>query len=112
VLEATRGVGNGCSQILVVARLPAVCVNPKTGERFCQRLWVFWPRRIKLTAHVMHDLQIPVRPEIRPLKTEETEMPGMLLIPGGSQLIIMLTAEKNRLTTASKWTKKDVEKIY
>jgi len=63
----------------------------------------------KIDAHVIARFADSVRPEIRPLKTEETEILDAFNTRR-SQLIIMLTAEKNRLTTASKWTKKDVEK--
>ena len=63
----------------------------------------------KIDAHVIARFADSVRPEIRPLKTEETEMLDAFNTRR-SQIIIMLTAEKNRLTTASKWTKKDVEK--
>ena len=59
----------------------------------------------KIDAHVIARFADSVRPEIRPLKTEETEMLDAFNTRR-SQIIIMLTADKNRLTTASKWTKK------
>ena len=108
VLEATGGLEMAALRSLVVAKLPAVCVNPRQVRDFAKAMGVL-AKTDKIDAHVIARFADSVRPEIRPLKTEETEMLDAFNTRR-SQLIIMLTAEKNRLTTASKWTKKDIEK--
>jgi transposase len=108
VLEATGGLEMAALRSLVVAKLPAVCVNPRQVRDFAKAMGVL-AKTDKIDAHVIARFADSVRPEIRPLKTEETEMLDAFNTRR-SQIIIMLTAEKNRLTTASKWTKKDVEK--
>jgi transposase len=108
VLEATGGLEMAALRSLVVAKLPAVCVNPRQVRDFAKAMGVL-AKTDKIDAHVIARFADSVRPEIRPLKTEETERLDAFNTRR-SQIIIMLTAEKNRLTTASKWTKKDVEK--
>jgi len=87
---------------------PPVCVNPRQVRDFAKAMGVL-AKTDKIDAHVIARFADSVRPEIRPLKTEETEMLDAFNTRR-SQIIIMLTAEKNRLTIASKWTKKDIEK--
>ena len=107
VLEATGGLEMASLRSLVSAKLPAVCVNPRQVRDFAKAMGIL-AKTDKIDAHVIARFADSVRPEIRPLKTEETEMLDALNTRR-CQLVGMLTAEKNRLAIAPKWTKNDIQ---
>ncbi len=60
-----------------------------------------------IDAKVIARFAEAVRPEVRELKTEETQELTALGVRR-RQIIQMITSEKNRLTSASKWTREDI----
>ena len=107
VLEATGGLEMASLRSLVSAKLPAVCVNPRQVRDFAKAMGIL-AKTDKIDAYVIARFADSVRPEIRPLKTEETEMLDAFNTRR-CQLVGMLTAEKNRLAIAPKWTKNDIQ---
>jgi len=79
----------------------------KTGERFAKRMGIL-AKTDKIDAHVIARFADSVRPEIRSLKTEETEMLDALNTRR-CQLVGMLTAEKNRLAHSSEVDENDIQ---
>ncbi|MGA3209176.1 MAG: transposase, partial [Syntrophales bacterium] len=67
VLEATGGLEMAALRSLVVAKLPAVCVNPRQVRDFAKAMGVL-AKTDKIDAHVIARFADSVRPEIRPLK--------------------------------------------
>jgi transposase len=107
VLEATGGFEMGALRALASARLPVVAVNPRQVRDFAKAMGVL-AKTDKMDAHVIARFADSVRPEIRVLKTEQEEMLDALNARR-FQIIEMITAEKNRLISSSKWTKKEIQ---
>jgi transposase len=107
VLEATGCFEMGALRSLAFARIPSVVVNPRQVRDFARAIGIL-AKTDKIDAHVIARFADSVRPEIRPLKTTEQEMLDALSARR-CQLIEMLTAEKNRLSSAPKWTKKEIQ---
>lgn len=108
VLEATGGLEKAAVCALAVAGLPVVVVNPRQVRDFAKAKGIL-AKTDKIDAGVIAQFGEVIRPEIRPLKTEEAQKLDALLTRR-RQILQMLTAEKNRLQSAPPWTRKDIQK--
>jgi transposase len=106
VLEATGGLEMGAVRLLALHALPVVVINPRQVRDFAKATGIL-AKTDRIDARVIARFAAAVRPEVRPLKTEETEMLDALTTRR-RQLTEMITAEKNRLHQAPRWTKKDI----
>lgn len=99
VLEATGGYERALSATLGGAGLPVAVVNPRQVRDFAKATGQL-AKTDQLDAHVLADFAARVRPEIRPLASEEQE--GLRgLLTRQQQLIQMLQAEHSRLLQAT-----------
>lgn len=98
VLEATGGYERGVVAALGAAGLPVVVVNPRQVRDFAKATGQL-AKTDQIDAHVLADFAARVRPELRPLPTEEQEELHEFLTRQ-QQLIQMLVAEKTRLLQA------------
>jgi transposase len=108
VLEATGGLEKAAVCALAVAGLPVVVVNPRQVRDFAKAKGIL-AKTDKIDAGVIAQFGEAIRPEIRPLKTEEAQKLDALL-SRRRQISQMITAEKNRLQSAPVWTRKDIQK--
>jgi len=108
VLEATGGLEKAVVCALAVRELPVVVVNPRQVRDFARSKGIL-AKTDKIDAGVIAQFAEAIRPEVRPLKTEEAQKLDALL-SRRRQILQMLTAEKNRLQSAPVWTQKDIQK--
>jgi transposase len=107
VLEATGGFEKKILRVLASARLPVVVVNPRQIRDFARAVGVL-AKTDKIDARVIARFAEAVKPEVRPLRSEEEEMFDALNARR-FQIVEMITAEKNRLIHATKWTRNGIE---
>jgi transposase len=107
VLEATGGYQMGIVRVLAAAALPVVVVNPRQVRDFAKATGRL-AKTDSLDAGAIAHFAEAVKPDIRPLKTGEAEKLDALMTRR-RQLIDMITSEKNRLHSATEWTKQDIE---
>src|SRR5512134_544069 len=105
VLEATGGLEKAVVCALAVRELPVVVVNPRQVRDFARSKGLL-AKTDKIDAGVIAHFAETIRPEVRPLKTEEAQKLDALL-SRRRQILQMLTAEKNRLQSAPFWIRKD-----
>ncbi len=94
VLEATGGLERNVVTALATAHLPVVVVNPRQVRDFARSLGIL-AKTDRIDAQVLAHFAEAIRPTPRPLpdaSTRELEA----FVARRRQLIIMLTAEKNR----------------
>ena len=97
VMEATGGLEIPLTGALATAGLPVVAINPPTGvAKATGKL----AKTDALDAQTLAHFAEVMRPEPRPLPDEQTQKLAALLTHH-RQLVEMLTAEKNRLASAS-----------
>lgn len=108
ILEATGGLEVAPSGALAAAGLPVVVVNPRQARDFAKATGKL-AKTDTIDAHMLAHFGEAVRPKIRPLKTEEAQAFDALNARR-QQIVGMLTAEKNRLQSAPKWTQKHIKK--
>jgi len=106
-IEATGGFERLALRALSLARLPVVAINPRQVRDFAKCLGIL-AKTDKIDAHVIARFAATVKPEIRHLKSEDEQMLDALNARR-FQIVEMITAEKNRLASAPKWTKKDIQ---
>lgn len=94
VLEATGGYERAAVAALAAAHLPVVVVNPRQVRDFARATGRL-AKTDQLDAQVLAHFAEAVHPEPRPLPDEATQHLAALL-ERRSQLVAMLTAEKNR----------------
>jgi len=94
VLEATGGYERAIVAALAAAGLPVAVVNPRQVRHFAQATGKLAKTDV-LDAHVLAHFAEAVHPQPRPLTDEATQRLAALL-ERRSQLVAMLTAEKNR----------------
>lgn len=94
VLEATGGYERGVVAALGAAGLPVVVVNPRQVRDFAKATGKLAKTDV-LDAQVLAHFAEAVQPEPRPLSDAATQRLAALL-ERRSQLVVMLTAEKNR----------------
>ena len=107
VLEATGGLQIPLVAALGQAKLPVVVVNPRQVRDFAKATGRL-AKTDAIDADVIAHFGEAVRPEVRPLKDAEAQELTDLLARR-RQLVDMLTAEKNRLGTARKRVRKDIQ---
>jgi transposase len=98
VLEATGGYERALVAALGVRGLPVVVVNPRQVRDFAKATGQL-AKTDQIDAHVLADFGARIKPELRPLATEEQQTLKDLLARH-DQLIQMLVAEKSRLLQA------------
>jgi len=107
VLEATGGFEMPCVGILAAEGLPVVVVNPRQIRDFAKATGRL-AKTDTIDAQTIARFGETVRPEIRELKSPEMQELAALNTRR-CQIIQMITAEKNRLATATKWTREDIK---
>jgi len=107
VLEATGGLEIPVVAALASAALPVVVMNPRHVRDFAKASGNL-AKTDRIDAGVLAWFGEALRPEIRPLKDPETQALAALLTRR-RQLTDMLTAEKNRLSSAPKPVRKDIK---
>jgi transposase len=98
VVEATGGYERRVVSALGAQGLPVVVVNPRQVRDFAKATGQL-AKTDKIDAYVLADFASLVRPELRPIATEEQEEFRDFLLRH-EQLIQMLVAEKSRLLQA------------
>ncbi|MGH7148258.1 MAG: IS110 family transposase [Nitrospiraceae bacterium] len=98
VLEATGGLERPLVRALVAAALPVIVANPRQVRDFAKATGQL-AKTDRLDARVLARFAEAVRPALRPHPDAATESLAALLARR-RQLLGMLTAEKNRLSTA------------
>lgn len=106
VMEATGGFHVQVSAVLAQAGLPVVVANPRQVRDFAKASGKL-AKTDKIDALVIAAFGQGVRPAVRPLKNEQEQELSDLLARR-RQLIQMRTAEKNRLSSASKRISKQI----
>ena len=106
VLEATARLEMPLAVALVAKGLPMAMVNPRQVREFAKASGIL-AKTDRIDAQVLARFGEKMRPEVRPLKDEETrELTA--LITRRRQLMGMLVAEKNRLAGAPKSVHRDI----
>lgn len=95
VLESTGGIEMLAASMLSSAGLPAVIVNPRQVRNFAKAMGKL-AKTDAIDALVIAHFAQAVKPEVRPLKDEQT-LELKALITRRKQLTEMLVAEQNRL---------------
>jgi transposase len=99
VLEATGGLELPLVGDLLSAQLPVVVVNPRQVRDFAKALGKL-AKTDALDARVLAQFGEATKPQIRPLADAQTQE-LQAVVARRRQLVGMLTAEKNRLRTAT-----------
>jgi transposase len=107
VLEATGGYHRAVVAALAAAALPIVVVNPRQGRDFAKATGQLANTDARDARAVAHFAEA-VRPVPRPLPDAQTEERRALLARR-RQLIARRTAEQNRLETAPRRLRADIE---
>lgn len=107
VVEATGGLETPLVSALAAECLPVVVCNPRQVRDFAKATGTL-AKTDSIDADVLAHFGEAIRPEIRPLKDEQTQALTDLLVRR-RQLVDMLTAEKNRLKCSSQNVKKDIQ---
>lgn len=108
VLEATGGLEIPVASALGAAGLPVVIINPRQIRDFAKATGKL-AKTDRIDADIIAHFGESIKPEIRPLKDEQTQELAEILTRR-RQLVDMMTAEKNRLPTVRTKIKKDIEK--
>lgn len=120
VMEATGGLQMPVAGTLGAVGLPVVVINPRQVRHFAKALGIL-AKTDTIDALVLAQYGEKMRPEPRPLKDEQTQELEALLTRR-RQLVEILTAEQNRLKTASRpvssnirahiaWLKQNIEDV-
>lgn len=107
VLEATGGLETPVVGALVEAHLPAVVINPRQARDFAKALGRL-AKTDALDAEVLARFGQAIHPEPRPWKDEEAQE-LTALIQRRRQGVDLLTAEKNRLASAHRHVRSDIQ---
>jgi transposase len=105
VLEATGGLEIRVVSALHAAGLPVVVVNPRQVRDFAKALGQL-AKTDRLDARVLAHFAAAIKPPLRPIKSKEAQELDALT-GRRSQLIEMLTDEKNRRSSAPSDTVRD-----
>jgi transposase len=98
VMEATGGLERRVLAALLVAKLPAVAVNPRQVRDFAKATGHL-AKTDALDARILALFADRIRPPVRPARDEETQELDALIVRR-RQVVDMITAEKNRLAAA------------
>jgi transposase len=107
VLEATGGLETFVATALGVARLPVAIINPRQVKDFAKAIGKL-AKTDAISAEILALFGQTLRPEPRLLKDEELQELSAILTRR-SQLVLMLTAEKNRLSSSAKAVRGDIQ---
>jgi len=108
VVEATGGLELAAVAAMAAAKLPVAVVNP-TRVRHFARSTGQWAKTDRLDAKVLAHFAQAVRPQVRPLRSQEEEYLAAL-VTRRRQVVAMLTAEKNRCGSTRPQLRDRVEK--
>ena len=106
VLEATGGLELPLTAVLAAAGVPVVVVNPRQVRDFAKATGRL-AKTDALDAQTLAHFAEVLRPKPRPLPDEQTQALAAILARR-RQLVEMLTAEKNRLSSAHKPVRKSL----
>lgn len=106
VLEATGGLETLAAASFGVANLPVAVINPRQARDFAKAIGKLAKTDL-IDAGVLALFAERIRPEPRPLRDQDLQELTHLLTRR-SQLVAMLTAEKNRLSSAPITIRKDI----
>jgi len=98
VMEATGGLERRVLAALLVAKLPAVAVNPRQVRDFARAMGQL-AKTDAIDARILALFAQRMRPPVRAARDEQTEELDAL-IARRRQVVEMITAEKNRLSAA------------
>ena len=107
VLEATGGLERAATAALATAGLPVVVVNPRQARDFARATGQL-AKTDALDARALAHFADVIRPTPRPLPDAQTQERRALL-GRRQQLIVMRTAEQNRLAGTNAYLAKDIE---
>ena len=107
VLEATGGFELRLVAELAAGQLPVVVTNPRRVRNFARSTGQL-AKTDKLDARMLAHFAAALRPEPRPLPSEQEEQLTALLTRR-RQIVDMLTVEKNRLQTVRTTMRSDIE---
>ncbi len=107
VLEATGGYEAPVVAALSAARLPVIVVNPRQVRDFA-RASARLAKTDKIDAAVLVAFALAIKPEVRPLKDEQTQALEAVLTRR-RQLIGMLTTERQRLDRAAPLVRRELK---
>lgn len=107
VLESTGGFETLAVSSLSEKGHPVVVVNPRQVRDFAKATGTL-AKTDTIDAHVIARFASAVRPEVRPLKDEQTQLLSALNTRR-RQIIGMLVAEKNRLNSAPRPNRKNIQ---
>jgi transposase len=106
VLEATGGLETLVAATLGLGGLPVSIINPRQARDFAKALGKL-AKTDAIDAKMLALFGQRVRPEPRPLKDEQLQK-LTAIFTRRSQLVRMLTAEKNRLSSSPRYIHKDI----
>ena len=107
VMEATGGLELRLVTALAAAQFPVAVVNPRQVRDFAKATGKL-AKTDTIDALILAHFAEAIRPEVRPLKDDEA-LELTALQTRRRQLVDMLTAEKNRLSSALKWTQASIK---
>jgi len=107
VLEATGGLEISLVNSLAVKEIPVVVVNARQVRDFAKAIGRL-AKTDRIDAEVIAQFAQALRPPVRPLKDEETQRLHALN-SRRRQLVGMIRSEQNRLSSAPKWTQKEIQ---
>ncbi|RTZ91541.1 MAG: IS110 family transposase, partial [Deltaproteobacteria bacterium] len=107
VLESTGGIEMNAVNILADNNLPVVVINARQVRNFAKAIGSL-AKTDRIDARVIAHFAEAVKPEVRPLRKEKAQMLHALNVRR-RQLVQMITSERNRLSTAPKWTRKTIQ---
>ncbi len=107
VIEATGGLEVPVTSALAAADLPVVVVNARQVRDFARATGTL-AKTDKIDARIIAWFADAVRPQVRPLKDQQTRDLAALL-SRRSQILGMLNAENNRLLSAPAHLRKDLK---
>jgi transposase len=106
VLEATGGLEISLVNTLAVKEFPVVVVNPRQIRDFAKAIGRL-AKTDRIDAEVIVQFAEALRPSVHPLKDEQTQR-LYALNTRRRQLVDMIRSEQNRLSSAPKWTQKEI----
>jgi transposase len=107
VLEATGGLEISLVNAMAVKEFPVVVVNARQIRDFAKAIGRL-AKTDRIDAEVIAQFAEAVRPPLRQLKDEQTQRLHALNTRR-RQLVAMLRSEQNRLSSAPKWTQKEIQ---
>ena len=106
VLEATGGLELPVAGALAAANLPVAVINPRQGRDFARATGRL-AKTDTIDALVLAGFAQGIRPKPRPIKDQQLQELDAL-VSRRRQIVDMLTAEKNRLSSAPQCTRKSI----